>query len=188
MSLSIVKSVTLEDVFNDYNINKSPLNYKISSMFQGCCNCISKYKCIVHSQEHSRRKIKKSLSENLQIKHYIKIGEECSICYEGIYTRRDAFLTDCGHSYHYSCIIKYDYANSFIDDGVYCPLCRQDMGGYMDIKDRFSFIGNNLDRHDEFEFNNKFKLPKVCYDISHYSFNNHFNIMRYATCRCCRRN
>ena len=78
-------SVTLEDTLNDY---QNKLTCNISSMFQGCCNYINKYKCIVHLPENSRRKIKKPLNENLQIKHYIRIGEECAICYEPIFTKK----------------------------------------------------------------------------------------------------
>jgi len=173
-------SITLEDTLNDYD--KS--NTKISSMMQGCCNIISKYKCIYHSFEN-KRKIKKTLNENLQIKHYIKIGEECSICYEKIFTKKNAFLTDCGHSFHYSCIINYDYKNSF-GQGLYCPICRQDMGIYMDLKDKYIESKLNLDKLQDFELNFIFKLPKVCYNINHYMFNDHFFRLQYKTCRYCR--
>ena len=175
-------SITLEDTLNDYENNSL---CKISSMLQGCCNYITKYKCIVHSLENNRRKIKKTLNENLQIKHYIKIGEECSICYEGIFTKKNAFLTDCGHSFHYSCIIKYDYINSF-KDAVYCPLCRQDMGGYMDLKDKYIESSSFLDKLEDFELNKSFKLPKVCYNITHYTFNDHFFRLKYKSCKYCR--
>lgn len=36
-------------------------------------------------------------SSSNNIKHYIKIGSECSICYDKILTNKNAFINKCGH-------------------------------------------------------------------------------------------
>ena len=115
---------TLEDIFCDYgaDANKIP----VSCDLQGS-NKIAKYQILDYDSdfciyESFNRKIRRNIIENLQVKHYIKIGEECPICYDAIHHRNEAFLTDCGHSFHYHCIINYDYTNSFKKEGVYCPI------------------------------------------------------------------
>lgn len=173
-------SLTLEDVYHDFNNDK----VRISELRQGE-NTISKYLYILDFNLEYIRKVKKNIYDNLKIKHYIKIGEECPICYEAIYNRKDALLTDCGHSFHYSCIIKYDYKNSFLKNGVFCPVCRQDMGNYNDIKDIYKYKTNALDQLDDFENNIKTKLPKICYNFNDYTYNLHFHTIKYKTCKYC---
>ena len=163
-------SITLDDIFHDYNNNLVPI-----SVYKQGKNKISKYTLIEFYNENIR-KIKKNIIENLKIKHYIKIGEDCPICYEPIYNRNNAFLTDCGHSFHYSCIIDYDYKNSFNRNGVYCPICRQDMGDYNDLKETKNY---------EFEYNIKNKLPKICYNLEKNKYNSHFYTLHYKTCYYC---
>lgn len=172
-------SLTLDDIYHDFANDKIP----ISELKQGD-NTISKYSYILDFNHEYIRKIKKNIHENLKIKHYIKIGEECPICYEAIFSRKKAFLTDCGHSFHYECIINYDYKNSFIKNGVFCPICRQDMGNYNDIKDKYKT--NGLDQLVDFEDNIKTKLPKICYNFNDYKYNLHFHRINYKTCNYCR--
>lgn len=176
---------TLEDTFNDYDNN----TIEISSDKQGD-NKIAKYSIIDYDSdfyiyESYNRKVRRSIIENLQIKHYIKIGEECPICYENINHRKNAYLTDCGHAFHYNCIITYDYKNSFEKIGIHCPICRQDIGIYDNIKDKYRKSNNSLDNLEDFEMNIKKKLPKVCYNFHQLKYNNHFHRMNYFTCFYC---
>lgn len=166
----------LEDCFNDFDYKYSMV---ISDNFQNE-NAICKYSYIniYGDDDIYRRKIRRSIIENLKIKHYIQLGEECPICYEGIWTRKNAFLTDCGHSFHLSCIIDYDFKNSFAKLGVFCPICRSDMGVYNNLKDRYKSSKNGLDILEDFETNLKYKLPNLC--------NNHFHRFRYKDCYYCR--
>jgi hypothetical protein len=179
-------SITLDDVLHDYSNDKT----LISGMKQGD-NMISKYAYLYsfmgndYYYDNHNRKIKKDIMNNLKIKHYIKIGEECPICYEAIYNRKNAFLTDCGHSFHYSCIINYDYKNSFVKNGVFCPICRQDMGNYNDLKDNYKYKTNEMDKLFDFEVNIKTKLPKICFNFYEYKYNPHFHRMNYKTCDYC---
>lgn len=182
----MIKSFTTEDIFSDYN---KPLTIKISCDYQGL-NKISKTKLLdydsdFYKYESYNRKVKKTIEENLKIKHYIRIGESCPICYDEINNKRDAFLTDCGHSFHYDCIINYDYVNSFNTNHIYCPICRSQMGSYEDLKERYEEGKNGLDILENFEMNIKKKLPKICFDIFRLKFNKHFHRMNYHNCFYC---
>jgi len=46
--------------------------------------------------------------------------EECAICLEEV-SRNDAFITRCGHIFHWQCLNR--HVNTIND--VICPLCRQ---------------------------------------------------------------
>jgi len=177
---------TLEDTFNNYDNN----SILISSDQQGD-NKIAKYSILnydsdFYKYESYNRKIKRNIIDNLQIKHYIKFGEICSICFDEIVQRKNAFLTDCGHSFHYQCIINYDYINSFNSKGISCPICRQDIGIYDNIKDKYKYLYNySFDNLEDFEMNIKNKLPKVCFDFHRLKYNNHFHRMQYFNCFYC---
>ena len=181
-----MKSFTTDDIFTDYN---NPLTIKVSANFQGnnkiCKTQLLDYDSDFYIYESYNRKVRKTIIENLKVKHYIKIGETCPICYDEINHKRNAFLTDCGHSFHYGCIIDYDYKNSFEKKGVYCPMCRSDMGLYEDLKDQFKDSKNTLDNLQDFEINYKNKLPKVCFDLFRLKYNNHFFRMDYYNCFYC---
>jgi len=165
-----MKSLTLDDVFTDYYNNHN----KISADFQGD-NKISKFDILYTFTDIGvyKRKTKKNIIDNLKIKHYIPFGAECSICYENIFHRKNAFLTDCGHCFHYSCIINYDYFESFNNIGIFCPICRQDMGDYNNIK-------NNFDKYDICN-----KNPKICFNYYSFSYLNHFHRMNFLNCPYC---
>lgn len=181
-----MKSLTLDDVFTDYSNYHSYLN--VSCDKQGD-NKISKHSIIytyITNECLLRRKITRNIVDNLKVKHYIKIGEDCPICYESIFNRRNAFLTDCGHSFHYKCIIDYDYKNIFNNVSIMCPICRSDMGNYDDMKDRYKNSNNVFDILEDVEMNLSFKFPKTCYNLNDRSSNNHFHRMCYNNCATCR--
>ena len=37
---------------------------------------------------------------SLTLKHYIKCGEKCPICFDPIIKCNDSYLTECGHAFH----------------------------------------------------------------------------------------
>jgi hypothetical protein len=114
------------------------------------------------------KKIKKSVYDNLKIKHYIKIGEECPICLEPIFYKSNAYLTPCGHSFHVECIHKHDYTKFLSDYGsASCPMCRQDIGIYDDSKRIYFNNSNGLDKLEDFWKIIKFKLPTPCKNWDH---------------------
>lgn len=171
-----MKSLTLDDIYDADN--------NISSENQGY-NKICKYNITYNP----KRKIKRNIYENLKVKHYIKIGEECPICYESINNKHDSYLTDCGHSFHYSCIINYEYCitkNNKDNYNICCPLCRQYMGYYDNIKDKYPKSKNQIDKLEDFENNIKTKLPKLCFDFHELKYRNHFYLMNFKNCFYCK--
>lgn len=163
-----MNSITLDDIFHDYdNLLSIPIS--------------------VNKQENNGiiKKYNRNIIDNLKIKHYIKKGETCAICLDEIWHRHNSFLTDCGHCFHMNCIIKYEFNNYLSSNGILCPICRQDMGNYNDIKDKYHYSKNELDKLFDFENNINFKLPKICFNFHNYSFNNHFHLLDYNHCYYC---
>jgi len=118
---------TLEDTFNDYDGN----SIKISANYQGN-NKIAKYSILdydsdFYKYESFNRKVKRNIIDNLRTNHYIKIGCNCPICYEPINHRKNAYLTDCGHSFHYECI------KPWVEKNKHCPICSAEWN-YVDRK------------------------------------------------------
>ena len=179
-------SLTLDNIFDDYHNHKIP----ISCNKQGVNGITKNYYDYYESYEpylhFYRRKVKKNALDNLKVKHYIKIGDNCPICFDEINHRKNAFLTDCGHSFHYSCIMKYEYSTYFTTNGIMCPVCRQDMGNYSDMKDLYPYSKNEFDKLSDFENNLKTKIPKMCFDFLNFRFNNHFHLTQFNSCMYCR--
>jgi hypothetical protein len=65
---------------------------------------------------------------------YIKFGELCSICFEPITNRKNAYYTECEHIMHKTCITAYynstynkrEYGHSY-NWNISCPICRTDL-------------------------------------------------------------
>lgn len=129
---------TLEDTFHPYDYLKNTENDEfyydyIVPIFNihitsHTYSEISKTKSVISSNKiYDKIDIPKTIEENLKIKHYIKIGELCSICYDNINHKNNAYLTDCGHSFHKTCINKWLIETKMEGN---CPICRQDIGFY----------------------------------------------------------
>ena len=104
----------------------------------------------------------KTLKENLKQRHYIKIGEKCIICFEPIYKKNDAFLTDCGHYFHNSCVKKC-YEINFKQVSK-CPLCRQDVGEGP-VNQIYCNSEKILDKLEDFWMHSATLIPKKCYEL-----------------------
>ena len=110
-----MKSITLEDTFNDYGISvwryvendDDDWDMIVDEGRIQSQHMISKTKMII--KRNISKIVPKTLQENLQVKHYIEQGHECPICYESINHKNTAFLTNCGHAFHYKCIIDHEY-------------------------------------------------------------------------------
>lgn len=102
----------------------------------------------------------KDIFTNLKKRHYIRIGEECPICLEGIFHKRDAQITECGHAFHYSCLQQYSYKDKTLH--TCCPLCRKH---FLRIdKNRYSrYSKRHLDILEDFWMNHKTGLPEMCF-------------------------
>ena len=162
---------TLEDTFHPYDYLNNTENdefyygYELPFYKIGICfsDRISKTKREYIEPNPPKKygtwiDIPKTIEENLKIKHYIKIGEECPICYECISHKNNAFLTDCGHSFHKTCINKW-----LIETKIegYCPICRQDIGFY-EGETYNSSIKNSLDKIEDLWLNYDKILPQYC--------------------------
>lgn len=198
---------TLEDILNpfdyykfidtyiDTDIDCFSSNDNLIFPYQICYNSdrIRKTK-IIYMKEGKKRvgiKFPVSIQENLKIKHYIKIGEECSICNEPILSKPNAFLSDCGHCFHKTCIhkwLKTTYLNGR------CPLCRSDLGE-CNFGGRY-YTNNRLDLLENFIQDSDKMMPVPCWGDSdmHYThfvgekewcdechnFRNHINKFTYT--------
>ena len=60
------------------------------------------------------------------------------------------------------------------------------MGKYNDIKDRYPYSKNEIDKLEDFENNIKIKIPNVCFDFHQIKYKNHFSRMDYNNCFYCR--
>jgi hypothetical protein len=109
---------------------------------------------------------------NFKRKVYIKPGEECCICLDKIYTKTNAYLTGCGHSFHKKCLFKsYEVKRkSNPNCTLNCPLCRSNMG--LDIKDlayRYRYVSfNQLDNLENFWIKKDYMNCDICYNRDHY--------------------
>jgi hypothetical protein len=132
------------------------------------------------------------INRNLQNKNYLKIGEECSICLNPINSRSDAYLTDCGHPFHCKCIsdnysINYEYGSN-------CPLCRQDIGDFTNIKNKYINYGYNdknrlLDKLEDFWNNININIPRKCYYLlnnGEINYRTIHNLGMNKKCRVCK--
>ena len=182
---------TLDNIFNPYERNRwyyaeegESLDVcPISLCYLSGSQDISKTQTI-----YSKRIMKvvpKTVHENLKIKHYIKIGEECPICYNAIIQKRDAYLTECGHSFHLSCIYNYYYKNYLEKEGlIWCPICRQDMGDYSDLKKMYCNSKNIFDTLDDFWNTMEYEIPRDC-NYNHFTGlnNNCTRCIEYRKCK-----
>lgn len=172
-------SITLEDTFHDYEQcvwrrlaedNDDDMDYMIVD-----CPRIQSEQMIAKTKLVKKTRIvpyfkvvSKTALENLQTKHYIKIGEECPICYEQIVHKRTAYLSNCGHAFHYKCIVDYDYHRSLSCCPknileLQCPMCRQNMGYYPELKNKYIYGCSKLDKLEDQNNTLHFTNPKMCY-------------------------
>ena len=70
------------------------------------------------SEKYTKKTTRKSTITNLTQKNYIRIGEECPICYDDIVNKKQAFLTECGHAFHYECIQNYYKYKFFLSNRI----------------------------------------------------------------------
>lgn len=122
-----------------------------------------KYTKIINETLVNNRKV---ASATLNIKHYIIIGSECSICYEKILTNKTAYISECGHSYHKKCIFKYSNICLNENKETLCPLCRKsidccDLWLYEKYNSRHKNF-NFLDKLENFNSDDNYKYDVYC--------------------------
>ena len=127
---------------------------------------------------------------NLNRKCYIKPDEECPICFEKIIRKSNAFITNCGHTFHKKCLNKYihiKWLSSKWTSVARCPMCRCSLG-YPSFEQRYrssyydliSHNDNELDKLEDFWLSFEYKTPYFCNnDYAHYLGTN-------KNCRTCK--
>ena len=90
--------------------------------------------------------------EMLKTRHYIRPGETCAICLDGIYMKRNAFLNSCGHGFHYSCLSESQLYNNT------CPMCRDEI--YLSTAQKRIHA---LSRADQMEMMPLLSFPQLCH-------------------------
>jgi hypothetical protein len=101
------------------------------------------------------------------IKHYIKIGSECPICYEEIFTNKTAFINKCGHYFHTKCIVE--CINRHYDNyqgECPCPMCRTDI----DTDELFLYERYRID----YKKKNYLDILENFYDDKSFKINKHY--------------
>jgi hypothetical protein len=175
--MSGLKAITVDDVYFLYERNKriydhcTLANRKCPSLYEECyCYLNVPVLPITIGDQFS--------CCNFKIKTYINPQEECSICLEQISTKSNAYLTNCGHAFHKSCLFK-SYEISFnqyrpLTSNLYnffkfnCPLCRKHIN-YPDFYCRYPQWSvlredkNYLDVLEEFWLSKDYTIGQLCY-------------------------
>ena len=157
-------SITLDDIYHcdernrwlydDFAWDVYPLGIGESRL--------NKYTCKYTKDKKNIIKTRKSTIQNLNQKNYIRIGEECPICYDSIVNKKQAFLTYCGHSFHYECIQNYYHSN--YNKLEWCPICRQDTCCSGRLKQQYANDSNNkMDKYENFWNEINILIPEKCY-------------------------
>ena len=157
-----IKSLTLEDVLYAHDSPKQGITigesqlvrhsyrWELVSVYNDKSDGTNERRRVLR-----RRKIVYESKDLLKTKHYIPLGEECAICFEGIFSARNAFLNECGHGFHYSCIVKSTFYKTS------CPICRrEDVDIYAACKGINDSLG--ISKADQIEMNPQLSFPQKC--------------------------
>lgn len=143
-----MSSIKEEDVFS---VNERNRNYYISCSMSDFCksNC-----CCYRSQLVFPKTIgNNDFCKTLNNKMYIWSKDSCIICMDKIELKSNAYLSDCGHSFHKSCITNYyHYIQMISNKNLKCPLCRCNLGNPI-LNERYNFYHkdfNSLDTLEDF--------------------------------------
>ena len=103
-----------------------------------------------------------------KVKSYIKIGEECPICMEGIFHKINAYITGCGHSFHRKCLSKVFQTKwkTKAYSVLRCPICRASQG-FPDMFSRYNINSGELDNLENFWITKDCQMGTFC-NINHY--------------------
>ena len=152
----------------------------IISVFERCNNNEILYSySITETNTHKQYTLKDKL--------YIKKFDECPICLEGITSKQNAYLTQCGHAFHKKCMHQLVFNNV----NASCPICRNIHGiGPLNlfVDDTHRFVN----KKEDYEFCGEFKYPRLCtecFKIEGWNFNQcisceQCNKFRFGEFRC----
>ena len=52
---------------------------------------------------------------------------DCSICFEAITAKTGCTTTSCGHTFHFSCLARWNLQKIHTEDSQNCPMCRNNL-------------------------------------------------------------
>ena len=162
---------TAEDVF--YLFERNSRYYYTCASKTEIENCTEYYnnECFCHlKQEVNPFTIGDQYAYcKLNIKCYIKQGDECPICFDPILNKSNAFISNCGHHYHKKCLFKVHETNIFKSYNVQCPMCRCSLGEpefmqrYRSTYYHYNHKDDNaLDKLEDFWLSIEYKIPNLC--------------------------
>jgi len=131
----------------------------------------------------------RSFVSKLTNKCYICPGEECTICLESIFPKKDCYLTECGHVFHRFCLFKMLESKWNIKPFSLpkCPMCRRGLGN-LDLYIRYNNdyqkkknIPFFMDQLENFLLTKEYIMPHYCANIK----NPHYLGMK-KNCRKCK--
>lgn len=109
----------------------------------------------------------------------VPFGSVCAICMEPITNTKNAYLTECYHHFHKTCITAH-YNASFIHKKFSCPLCRHQLKRCLWLETRYALEPWRLDK----TYNNK-KVKKsvnVSFEFQRELFNEDIILCRGCDC------
>ena len=99
-----------------------------------CSGCLNVYYCSVTCQFKHWPEHKSSCDPQ-------GTNEECPICYDEITNKANKTITECGHCFHSSCLIKHAILTN-----TGCPMCRQQLA---DIEEEESESESDSDSYSD---------------------------------------
>lgn len=164
---------TTEDVFWLYERNKNKEYNDCIKLCKPCPNLFGNDCCCDSSDPILPITIGEQTTKcRFKVKSYIKIGEECPICFESIQHKKNAYLTGCGHAFHRKCLFNTIQSKWEIKpfSTIKCPMCRSKLG-YPEMFERYTYDYNRdnfLDRLEDFWLCKEYRMPDFCNSGKHY--------------------
>lgn len=119
-----MNSIRYEDIFEVHERNR---NHYINCETIKYCknNCSCHINQLVYPKTIGNNDFKRKLNNKM----YIWTQDRCVICLYNIGFKSNAYLSDCGHSFHKKCLTNYyHYIKMISNKNFKCPLCRSNLG------------------------------------------------------------
>lgn len=157
-----MKIIKEEDIFN---VNERDRDYYTVCSTPYICsitNCCCKYNELVLPN-----KIGNNFKRTLKNKMYIWAYESCVICMNEILHKTDAYLSDCGHTFHKNCLTNWKhYIEIKSNRNLKCPMCRCNLG-MPELNEKYNLSHKEANALDLLE-NINIEMIHICKSSKHY--------------------
>lgn len=113
---------------------------------EGLFQCIQKQgqqqeqlNCPSYGENNLKYVASEAITESDPAICYMKWGETCIICFEQITNQKNAYLTECKHAMHKTCMTSLWNNSYFSNIGFKCPMCRASLSKCVWLHSRYSF-------------------------------------------------